>query len=213
MKIQFKNVLPLPIEKSNLSDNTIWNTEFTFSSNDRIVLEAVSGKGKSTFVNLINGSRNDYEGSIFIDGNDVKSFSHQKWSEMRTHFISTVFQDLKLLEELSVYENISIKNQLTNYFTEQQINQLINRVGLSDKKDKKVKFLSYGQKQRVAILRALAQPFKILLLDEPFSHLDVKNQKLLITILNESMNRNNAGFVLTSLNNLHSFEHDTILSL
>ena len=80
-------------------------------------------------------------------------------------------------------------------------------------KDQLVETLSLGQKQRTAIIRSLCQPFDFLLLDEPFSHLDESNIEILTSILNQELDYQNAGFIMTTLNNEYLFNYDKILNL
>ena len=124
-----------------------------------------------------------------------------------------MFQDFKLFNELTLLENIKIKNNLTSHKTDNEIDFLIDRLGLSHKRNQIVKSLSLGQKQRVAIIRSLCQPFDFLLLDEPFSHLDEENIKILTEIIDEEIKNQKAGFILTTLNNEYLFQYDKILNL
>jgi putative ABC transport system ATP-binding protein len=199
MEIHFKNIIPHPLDEINHLDSSIWGQEYKWKSPSKTIVYAVSGKGKSTFVDILSGVRKDFSGDLFIDSKSILSFSHEDWSYFRTHQISTIYQDLQLFDNLSIIENIRLKNELTNHFSSEKIVKLIERIGLKEQIDKKSKVLSYGQKQRVAIIRALAQPFKVLILDEPFSHLDKENEKLMMCIILEEVEFNNAGLIMTSL--------------
>ena len=106
-----------------------------------------------------------------------------------------------------------MKNKLTLYKTEAQINSLIERVGLSHKRDTLVQTLSLGQRQRIALLRALCQPFEVLLLDEPFSHLDDSNTTILREIIEEELQARNASLLLTSLEDNNFFHYNKKLNL
>ena len=105
-----------------------------------------------------------------------------------------------------------MKNKLTHYKTEAQINSLIERVGLSHKRDTLVQTLSLGQRQRIALLRALCQPFEVLLLDEPFSHLDDNNTAILREIIEEELQAHNASLLLTSLEDNNFFHYNKKLN-
>ena len=94
---------------------------------------------------------------------------------------------------------VKVKNDLTNHFSAEKIGDIIDRLGLGEMKTKLVGQLSLGQKQRVAFARAIAQPFKLLLLDEPFSHLDKENESIIIEIIKEEMDLNSAGLIMTTL--------------
>ncbi len=176
-----------------------------FNSGEFYLIKANSGNGKSSLLNFIYGVNSNYSGKITFSTNDQSSFKIDK--------LSYVFQDFKLFEALSVIENIQIKNKLTNFKTDLQIETLLQKVGLLHKKNALVKTLSLGQRQRVSIIRALCMPFEFLLLDEPFSHLDNDNIKILTTIIEKQCKAQNAGIILTTLNNDYLFNYDSILNL
>jgi len=179
-----------------------------FEKGKKYLLKANSGHGKSSVLNFIYACNNNFEGEIVFEGYSFKSLI-----ENRRTKLSYVFQDFKLFSKLTLWENIKIKNNLTNHKTDKEIKVLIERLGLSHKNDQLVKTLSLGQRQRVSIIRALCQPFNFLLLDEPFSHLDENNIKILTNIIDEELKLQQAGFIMTTLNNEYFFQYDKILNL
>lgn len=213
MKVQFNNILPLPLATLQHKETSIWKRNFTWESPSKTLLLAVSGRGKSTFVDILSGVRNDFEGDLLIDSKSISSFTTDDWSHYRTFKIATVYQNLQLFDNLTILENIQLKNDLTNHFTLDKIKNLINRIGLTDQINKKSKQLSFGQKQRVAIIRSLAQPFELLILDEPFSHLDLANEKLMTDLIIEELGTNHAGFIMTSLGGIPNCTIDNELTL
>ena len=86
-------------------------------------------------------------------------------------------------------------------------------LGIADKKNQLCKNLSLGQQQRVAIIRSILQPFELLLMDEPFSHLDKENAKIALRLINQETDLNGGGYILTSLGSYHGFEYDYELKL
>ncbi|HIP35650.1 MAG TPA: ATP-binding cassette domain-containing protein [Crocinitomix sp.] len=213
MHIQFNNVVPHPLADLINDSNKFWGNTFAFKSSDKVILNAVSGKGKSTFISILSGLRKDFKGDILFDGKSIKQFSQDEWIIFRQSKISTIYQGLKLFENLTVEENIILKNNLTQHLSLNKIKQLIKKAGLEYIRNKKIENLSFGQQQRVAILRAFAQPFELLLMDEPFSHLDIENQKIMIELIEQEVEANQAGFVLTSLNNTHQINYNKELCL
>jgi len=213
MHIQFNNVIPHPLADLINDSNKFWGNTFAFKSSDKVILNAVSGKGKSTFISILSGLRKDFKGDILFDGKSIKQFSQDEWIIFRQSKISTIYQGLKLFENLTVEENIILKNNLTQHLSLNKIKQLIKKAGLEYIRNKKIENLSFGQQQRVAILRAFAQPFELLLMDEPFSHLDIENQKIMIELIEQEVEANQAGFVLTSLNNTHQINYNKELCL
>lgn len=204
MKIQFDQVMPIPLKEIQHGENSIWKTGFIVKENDKTMLNAHSGKGKTTFTNIVCGIRKDFEGNCLINDKNTKNFSLKDWEQIRKIELSVVFQDLQMFNEISVKENLLIKNRLTNHKTESEIKSLLDRFGLIDKWTKKCGLLSMGQQQRVAIIRALLQPFQMMILDEPFSHLDKDNIKIGMEMINEETDRNNAGYILTTLGEDHN---------
>jgi ABC-type lipoprotein export system ATPase subunit len=202
MRIEFNHMMPLPLKQIEHDTKSIWGAKLVWESPQKTILNAVSGKGKSTFVDVLTGVRNDYEGTVKFDGKPIKDFTSTEWSQYRTSKIATVYQDLQLFDDLSVLDNVLVKNELTNHFTLEEIMTLLYRLGVEDLKDIVCKKLSYGQRQRVDIVRALAQPFELLILDEPFSHLDTVNESIVTDIIIEACENNGAGFIMTTLGSL-----------
>ncbi len=184
-----------------LKDNIV------FAKGKNYLISAGSGHGKTSILNFIYGSNKCFDGEIHYDTDYYSVF------DLRKTKISYVFQDLKLFPSLSVFENIQIKNILTNNKSVGEIENLLKKVSLLNKKNSIVQELSLGQKQRVAVIRALCQPFDFLLLDEPFSHLDPENIELLSDVIDTELSKNSAGLILTSLGNKYSFDYDLILNI
>lgn len=199
MKITTHNIIPKPMSEFEVPNSDIWYKETCFESGNYYQIVAPSGTGKSSFVNIILGIRKDYNGEILFDNQNVAKFSLQDWTRIRTNVLSMVFQGLHLFPELTVMENIQLKNELTHHKNSAEIEEMVNRVGLSLHLHRKAEFLSYGQQQRIAVIRALCQPFQFLLLDEPFSHLDSQNIGILENLIVEEAQRQQAGIIITSL--------------
>ncbi|MCO5260849.1 MAG: ATP-binding cassette domain-containing protein [Crocinitomicaceae bacterium] len=213
MKIVLNKVMPFPLASIQHGETSIWGNEVVLEHGKKIMLNAASGKGKTTFTYTVTGLRTDYSGLISYDGRDVKSFSPDEWTDLRINKISTDFQDLQLFPTLTVKENLLLKNNLTNVYSESELRSMLDHLGIGDKWEQKCGLLSMGQQQRVAIIRALSQPFEWLIMDEPFSHLDEANTQLSLSLINQRANELNAGFVLTSLGDTHQFPYDYTLNL
>ncbi|MBN2745316.1 MAG: ATP-binding cassette domain-containing protein [Bacteroidales bacterium] len=199
MEIFLDHVIPHPIRDIFSSESNIWNKKLLLESEKLYQISAASGVGKTTFLNLIYGSRKDFEGSISLDHRNVHQLSFKDWSNLRKNQVSMVFQGLSLFNNLTVFQNILLKNQLTKQKSPNQIMDWLNILGISNLKDKPAGKISYGQKQRVAIVRALCQPFQLLLLDEPFSHLDKNSAEIALQLILDESNANRASILLTSL--------------
>ena len=213
MIIELNNVLPFPLAEYPHGPESVWSGKTQVNSSDKTLLNASSGKGKSTFASTLYGLRKDYEGTVSIDGSDIKSFELNDWIELRKTKLSAVFQDLQLFGDLTALENLQLKNNLTNHRSEERLIEMLEILGIGDKQNQTCKTMSLGQQQRVAIIRSLLQPFELLILDEPFSHLDEKNSEIALKLINEETDANNAGYVLTTLGSRHGFDFDVELKL
>lgn len=213
MQLEFKDVMPGPLQAYQHDELSVWKKGFSLEFPQKVLLNASSGKGKSTFVSSVYGIRKDYTGTIAIDGKSIQLLSIHEWIELRRTRLSAVFQDLQLFPELTVWENLILKNQLTNHKSEAEIEVMLNTLGIGDKKHQMCKNLSLGQQQRVAIIRALLQPFELLLLDEPFSHLDEVNATIALNLISRETDQNKGGFILTSLGSTHGYNYDHELKL
>ena len=211
--IHFRSVLPMVFEHQAGIESEIWNQDVTFEKGRLYLVEADSGKGKSTFCSYVVGFRRDYKGSVLFDERNVASFTKSDWVDMRLYHISHLFQELRLFPELTALENVQIKNNLTGFKSHEEIVDWFERVGIADKMDSKVGLMSFGQQQRVAMIRALVQPFDFILVDEPISHLDDTNSAMMADIMMEEVKRQGAGVVVTSIGKHMDLEYDHILKL
>ena len=133
--------------------------------------------------------------------------------EYRRKKMAVVFQGLQIFDELTALENIQLKNDLTKFTTEAKMREMAEKLGIASLLDRKAAILSFGQKQRIALVRALCQPFEFLLLDEPFSHLDLANAKLCLELINEECSARGAGYILTTLGSDYGGKYDKIMEL
>lgn len=209
MLIELNNIMPTYMSGAEISASDIYLKESViFENGKKYLIKANSGHGKTSLLNFIYGSNANYEGIINYNGiSNINAFDYRKSK------ISYVFQDFKLFPDLTVFENIQLKNTLTNHKTVDEIYKLIDKVLLGHKTDTFVKNLSLGQKQRVATLRALCQPFELLLLDEPFSHLDNQNKHIIIDIINQELQNQDSSLIMTSLVETNLFDFYKILNL
>ncbi len=210
-------VLPAPLQGQVRADSQIWQCEQKFERGGRYFISAASGKGKTTLQHILYGLRRDFSGGVEIRSNEenfqAAAISADQWAIIRTKVLSVIFQDLRLFAELSVGENLLIKNQLTDFKTENEIKAMLAFLEVDSFWDKKAGLLSYGQRQRVAIVRALLQPFEWLLMDEPFAHLDTENIRKACSLIADACKAQKAGFMLASLGDRYFLEYDFELHL
>ncbi len=213
MRIHFSNLVPSPLLETNYGDSEVWGRDFSVSGTQKVLVSAASGKGKTTLLNIIIGRRSDYVGRVSVDGHSPLEMSGFEKSILLSRKISMVHQGLALFDELSLWDNIILKNRLTKHRSDEEIMQMLQRLQLTEQIHQKVKTLSFGQKQRTAIVRALCQPFEFLLLDEPFSHLDDHNTQIAWDLISEELSTHAAGMIITSLGNRRTMSYDAIYNL
>ncbi len=149
--------------------------------------------------------RNEYNGNLLYDKANLKSFTVEDFARYRKDHISIVFQDLRLFPEQTVRENLELKRQLNPFHPPEKITEMAERLGIGSKLSTKSRICSYGEQQRVAIIRSLLQPFDFLLLDEPFSHLDDNNSKKAMELMLEEAKARNAGILFADLERIDFF--------
>ena len=212
-KILFNNVLPHVFENNEDITSEVWRKDVAFEKGNIYLVEADSGKGKSTFCSYVIGYRRDYSGQILFDDKDIKAMRVADWTNVRKQNISYLFQELRLFPELTAFENVEIKNRLTGFKTREEIEQMFERLGIMDKLNVKVGLMSFGQQQRVAMIRALVQPFDFILADEPISHLDSRNSQTMGEMMMEEVKRQGAGVIVTSIGKHIEMHYDKVLKL
>ena len=210
MQITIQNITPNFFTPAS---SEVWSKNFELLPNSKYLIKAVSGSGKSSFFNFLYGLNNRYSGSIIFDKTTIASFSENDWTSLRREKISIVFQGLRLFPELTALENIQLKNTLTNHKSETEILAMLAQLDVDQLAHKKAETLSYGQQQRVAIVRALCQPFKILLLDEPFSHIDQAQITNAVNLVSQEVEQNKATLIIASLGDTYNINYTKTLLL
>lgn len=204
-KITLETALPavfLGAEKDEpVCNSEVWMRRLDIRRPGQYLIIAESGTGKSSLCSFIYGSRHDYHGTIRFNDTDISKLSVRDWCEVRRRHISLLPQEMRLFPELTAMENILIKNRLTDHYTQREIMDLLARVEIDHKADQRAGLLSIGQQQRVAIVRALCQPFDFIILDEPVSHLDTRNNGIVAQLVSEVAARHDAAIIATSVGN------------
>ena len=212
-EIRLKDVVPEIFVNRNDLVSDIWHTDVVLERGMTYLIEAASGTGKSSLCSYLYGQRGDYRGIISFDDEDVKKYNINQWCNIRQQSISILFQDLRLFGELTALENVEIKNRITNHRTNEQIVTWFEELGIGDKLNARIDRMSYGQQQRVALIRALCQPYDFILLDEPISHLDDKNSDIMRDIVLREAKASGAAVIATSIGKHMNIDYDKILRL
>lgn len=191
----------------------VWNEEITFHKGHYYLLEANSGKGKSTFCSYLIGYRRDFDGNILFDEQNINALTIKDWAEIRTRHVSYLFQELRLFPELTALENVLIKNNMMHFKTKAQILDWFDELDIADKVNVRIGQMSFGQQQRVALIRSLVQPFDFLLADEPISHLDDDNSNAMAQVLLREATHQGAGVIVTSIGKHLALKYDKVIRL
>lgn len=212
--IKFSSVVPRVFSSiANQLESDIWNTEAVFQKGHLYLVEADSGKGKSTFCSYVVGYRRDYSGHVMFDETDTMSFTVKDWVNVRQRHISHLFQELRLFPELTALENVEIKNAITGFKSREEIIEWFDMLGIGDKLNAKIGRMSFGQQQRVAMIRALVQPFDFILVDEPISHLDDTNSDIMAKIMMTEAKAQGAGVIVTSIGKRMNLNYEKTFKL
>ena len=185
--IELQQTLPAVFAGRDSIISDVWHQSLTLKRGEAYLVEAASGTGKSSLCSYVYGYRNDYQGIICFDGKNIRTLSVRDWVEIR------------LFTELTAWENVQSKNSLTEFKSKKEIKAWFEQFGIADKWDTPIAKMSFGQQQRVALVRALCQPFDFIFLDEPISHLDEENGRIMSRILVEEADRQGAGIIVTSI--------------
>lgn len=167
--------------------NVLKNVNLQIEEGEFVGIMGMSGAGKSSLLYVMSGLEQPTSGKIFLGGKKISSFSKDELSDIRLNDFGFIFQFYNLIPILTVEENIVLPLRLAHKKVEDyknEINKILNDVGLIDKRACLPSQLSGGQQQRVAIARALIQNPKIIFADEPTGNLDYKNSKEIIELLN-----------------------------
>ncbi len=179
----------------------VWKQPVSLRKGEFYLIEAASGAGKSSLCSFLYGLRKDYIGRILYDGVNVSTYGISQWVEVRRRHIAYLQQGMGIFPELTVYENIQLKNRMTRYKTKSQIEAMAKALGIAHKLNSPARLLSIGQQQRVALVRTLCQPADFFLLDEPVSHLDTQNNQAAAELVVSEAKSQGAGIIVTSVGN------------
>lgn len=189
------------------------NISLTISNGEFISIVGQSGSGKSTLMNIIGGLIKPTEGLIKYNYKDITKLTEKELTKYRRDTIGFVFQDFNLEQNETVYENIIMPTIFAGHLDrKKRVNEVLDKVGLKHKINDKVSTLSGGEKQRIAIARALINNPQIILADEPTGNLDVQNGIEIINVL-KNLSRNGYTVIMVTHNIEHARESDRVVRI
>jgi len=192
--IKIYNSTQVPVHAVNGIDLEIRKGEFT-------AIVGPSGCGKTTLLNLIGGLDSPTEGKVFVSGNDLSALKSTQLIDFRMHNIGFVFQAFNLIPVLTVKENIEFIMQLqgrSQAECNRRVDELLEAIGLVEKKNHRPNQLSGGQQQRVSVARALASKPQFILADEPTANLDSKATNELLELMEKLNHEEEMTFVFST---------------
>ncbi len=215
MQITLHNVVPIPLkDKLQQRPSDIWNTQQTLKPGEWIKIKAPSGTGKTTLTHILYKLRFDYLGNVLWNDQDIRTVTGGALAEKRQQQLSIIFQDLRLFNNLTARENIELNRVLQQpHYETNMVDAMAEKLGVAHILNQRAGLCSYGEQQRIAIIRALVQPFEFLLMDEPFSHLDKANTAIAAALIAEECTKRKAAFVLTDLDDDDHFNYTRKLNL
>ncbi len=170
----------------------------TLTKGEQVAVEGGSGSGKTTLLNLIAGILKADSGIISIDGTDMSKLNESGRDSLRAGKIGYIFQTFNLLQGFSALENVLLGMAFGVGVDERRALELLNRVGLLERRDYKPRQLSVGQQQRVAVARALANRPALVLADEPTGNLDHRSAAGSLDLIREVCTENGTALLLVS---------------
>ena len=195
--IEFKNVVK-EYKMGEIVIKALDNTNFKIEKGELVVIVGPSGAGKTTTLNILGGMDNATSGEIIVDGKNIEKLKNRELIKYRREDIGFVFQFYNLVQNLTAKENVELATEICKNSLDPE--EVIEKVGLADRKDNFPSQLSGGEQQRVAIARAIAKNPKLLLCDEPTGALDYKTGKQILKLLQDTARKENMTVLIITHN-------------
>ncbi|MFZ0004494.1 ABC transporter ATP-binding protein [Methanoregula sp.] len=201
----------------NVEVRALDGVTLTIEKGEFLGIMGASGSGKTTLLHMLGLLDTPTSGKILIDGMDISLFSDYEKTMFRLYKLGYVFQDYALVPDLTVMENVSIPAMLRQDRTDEQTTkdtlEILERIGLRDRKDHLPRELSGGQQQRVSIARSIVNKPDILFADEPCANLDTENSKIVLDLFREINREMQQTIVMVSHEEWHKDYFHRIVQL
>ena len=195
--IEFKNVKKI-YKMGEVNIEALSGVNFSVDKGEFVVVAGASGAGKSTILNILGGMDSPSSGQIIVDNKYINNYSNKELITYRRYDIGFVFQFYNLVQNLTAKENVELATQICK--DPLDIDEVMEAVGLGDRKNNYPAQLSGGEQQRVAIARALAKNPKLLLCDEPTGALDYNTGKSILKLLQDTCRKMNMTVIIITHN-------------
>ena len=199
--IEIKNLVKIYDDRKTVPVKAVNGINLSFKEGEFAAIVGPSGSGKTTLLNMLGGLDDPTEGTINIGGVEMGHLKSKEKIDFRMNNIGFVFQAYNLIPVLTARENVEFIMHLqgkSKKERDQRADELLNAVGLGDRKDARPGKLSGGQQQRVAVARALASKPKFILADEPTANLDSKSTETLLEIMEQLNKEENITFIFST---------------
>ena len=195
--IEFKNITK-QYKMGEVKINALNNTNFEINKGELVVIVGPSGAGKTTALNILGGMDTATSGRVIVDNKEITKLTSKQLVTYRRNDIGFVFQFYNLVQNLTAKENVELATQLCKDAL--NVDDILTKVGLENRKDNFPSQLSGGEQQRVAIARAIAKNPKLLLCDEPTGALDYKTGKSILKLLQDMSRKENMTVIIITHN-------------
>ncbi len=195
--IEFKNVCK-EYKMGEIKIKALENTNFSVEEGELVVIVGPSGAGKTTTLNILGGMDSATSGEVIVDGKRVTKLKNKELIKYRREDIGFVFQFYNLVQNLTAKENVELATQICKNSLDPD--EVLEKVGLAERKNNFPSQLSGGEQQRVAIARAIAKNPKLLLCDEPTGALDYKTGKQILKLLQDTARKENMTVLIITHN-------------
>ena len=195
--IEFKDVVK-EYKMGDVVIKALDHTNFSIDKGELVAIVGPSGAGKTTTLNILGGMDRATSGSVLVNEKEITSLTNKQLIQYRRNDIGFVFQFYNLVQNLTAKENVELATQLCSDAL--NVDEILDKVGLKDRKDNFPSQLSGGEQQRVAIARAIAKNPKLLLCDEPTGALDYKTGKQILKLLQDTCRREKMTVVIITHN-------------
>ncbi len=195
--IEFKNITK-QYKMGEVKINALNNTNFEINKGELVVIVGPSGAGKTTALNILGGMDTATSGKVIVDNKEITKLTSKQLVTYRRNDIGFVFQFYNLVQNLTAKENVELATQLCKDAL--NVDEILKKVGLENRKDNFPSQLSGGEQQRVAIARAIAKNPKLLLCDEPTGALDYKTGKSILKLLQDMSRKENMTVIIITHN-------------
>ena len=208
--IEFKKIT----KEYKMGNESIWaakEVDFEIEKGEFVVILGPSGAGKSTILNLLGGMDQASSGELFVDGRDITTLNDKELTKYRGTDVGFVFQFYNLIPALTVYENVALIKETSK--ASLNVDEVIEEVGLSNRKDLFPTQLSGGEQERVSVARAVCKNPKLLLCDEPTGALDSQTGVNILGLLLKMSKENGHTVIIVTHNSNYAQIADKVIYL